>query len=80
MRISQVIWGRNTAYATRRASVEEIEDVLLAHGSTFRRNLRGRVATHTASGRTANGRALTVAFVYLRRLRAAVPINAWEDR
>lgn len=78
MRISQVYWGENTMYATRRATIDEIEHVLLAAGTKFRRNLRHRVATHLATGRTEAGRPLTVAFIYKSRSRMAVPINAWE--
>jgi hypothetical protein len=79
MRIKNVIWGRNTAYATRRATPDEIEYVLLTHGSAFRHNIAGRAGTHTASGRTADGRPLTVVFIYRSETRAAIPINAWED-
>jgi len=79
MRIAYVVWGANTAYATRRATIGEIEDVLLTHGAKFRRNLRNRAATHTATGRTEAGRLLTVAFIYQPDGRAAIPINAWED-
>jgi hypothetical protein len=80
MRIEQVWWGRNTPYATRRATIDEIEYVLLTHRSTFRRKMPGRSATHTATGRTRAGRPLTVAFIYRARSRTAIPINAWEDR
>ena len=48
--------------------------------SAFRRNLRGRAATHLATGRTEAGRRLTVAFIYLSATRTAVPISAWENR
>jgi len=78
MRISSVNWSANTFYATRRASIEEIEHVLLAPGAKFRRNLRGRAATHLATGRTAAGRMLTVAFIYSAEGRTATPINAWD--
>ncbi len=70
MRISSVNWSANTFYSTRRASIEEIEHV--------RRNLRGRAATHVATGRTAAGRMLTVAFIYSADGRTATPINAWD--
>jgi hypothetical protein len=78
MTIARIYWGRNTAYATRRATRKEIEEVLLDHRSVFRRNLRGRAASHVAAGRTATGRPLTVAFIYVRGTRTAVPVNAWE--
>ncbi|WP_203708633.1 hypothetical protein [Asanoa iriomotensis] len=78
MRISSVKWGANTLYATRRASIKEIEHVLLTPGAKFRRNLRGRAATHIATGRTPAGRMLTVAFVYSPEGRGATPINAWD--
>jgi hypothetical protein len=78
MTIARIYWGRNTSYAIRRASRKEIEEVLLDHRSVFRRNLNGRAASHVAAGRTAEGRPLTVAFIYVRRTRTAVPVNAWE--
>lgn len=80
MRLEHIYWGHNTPYATRRATIKEIEDVLLDPKSAFRRNLRGRAATHLATGRTEAGRRLTVAFIYLSAARTAVPINAWENR
>ncbi len=80
MRLDQIYWGHSTPYATRRATIAEIEDVLLDPRSAFRRNLRGRAATHLATGRTEVGRRLTVAFTYLPATRTAVPINAWENR
>lgn len=80
MRISFVYWGPNTFYATRRATIEEIEFVLLTPGARFRRNLRGRAATHTATGRTEAGRPLTVAFIYSVEGRTATPINAWDAK
>ena len=57
--------------------MSEIEDVLRDPRSRFRRNLRGRAATHVATGRTREGRTLTVAFIYRPEGRIAVPINAW---
>ena len=80
MRLDQIYWGHNAAYATRRATMIEIEDVLLNPHSAFRRNLRGRAATHVATGRTQAGRRLTVAFIYRATTRTAIPINAWENR
>jgi hypothetical protein len=56
MRIRIILWNGNTSYATRRATIEEIEDVLRDHRSDFRRNLPNRAATHLAKGRTAAGR------------------------
>jgi hypothetical protein len=80
MRLDHIYWGHNTPYATRRATITEIEDVLLDPKSAFRRNLRGRAATHLATGRAVAGRRLTVAFIYVSATRTAVPINAWENR
>jgi hypothetical protein len=80
MRLQHIYWGHNLPYATRRATTTEIEDVLLNPSSSFRRNLRGRAATHLATGRTAMGRRLTVAFIYQQATRTAIAINAWEDR
>ncbi|WP_067502763.1 hypothetical protein [Actinoplanes sp. TFC3] len=80
MVIHRIIWANNTYYATRRASRQEIEEVLLRAGTSFRRNLSGRAATHQATGRTEAGRPLTVVFIYLRVDQAAIPINAWERR
>ncbi len=80
MRFQDIYWGQNTAYATRRATISEIEDGLLDPNSAFRRNLPGRAATHVVSGRTAAGRRLTVAFIYRSTSRVAIPINAWENR
>ncbi len=79
MRIRDVLWNGNTFYATRRATIEEIEEVLLNYRSSFRRNLPGRAATHIAKGRTKAGRPLTVAFRYRRADQSARPINAWDD-
>jgi hypothetical protein len=78
MRISTIYWP-STTHATRRASVTEIEEVLLSSATTFRRNLPGRAGTHLAVGRTAAGRPLTVAFIYLREQRTAIPVTAWEN-
>lgn len=78
MRIKSIVWNGNTFYATRRAAMEEIEDVLLDHRSDFRRNLPGRAATHLVRGRTRNRRPLVVAFIYQPESRSAKPINAWE--
>jgi len=80
MRLEQIYWGHNTPYATRRATITEIEDVLLDPTSVFRRNRRGGAAIHLATGRTEAGRRLTVAFIYLSATRTAVPINAWGNR
>jgi hypothetical protein len=80
MRFQQVYWGHNIAYATRRATIVETEEVLLDPNSAFRRNLRGRAATHLASGCTAAGRRLTVVFIYRSTSPIAIPINAWENR
>jgi protein gp37 len=80
MHIRNILWGRNTSYATRRATIDEIEDVLRAANSSFRRNTKGRVATHKAVGRTADGRPLAVLFIYAAETRSATPINAWEER
>jgi hypothetical protein len=79
MRIRHIVWGGNAPYATRRATIEEIEEVLLDHRSDFRRNLTGRAATHIAKGRTRDRRPLVVAFIYAPASRSAKPINAWED-
>jgi hypothetical protein len=57
----------------------EIEELLLDASSAFRRNLRGRAATHHARGRTAGGRRIIVAFVYHAPTRTAIPINAWSN-
>jgi hypothetical protein len=76
--VSLIYWDRNTAYATKRARVHEIEEVF-ANRPVIRRNLRGRVATHLAVGRTDAGRRLTVAFIYLATTNTAVPITAWEN-
>jgi len=43
------------------------------------KNLRGRVATHLAVGRTDAGRPLAVAFIYEAGNESAVPITAWEN-
>jgi hypothetical protein len=80
MRLQHIYWGHNTPYATRRATTTEIEEVLLDQNTVFRRNLRNRAATHVATGRTSNGRRLTVAFIYQSATRTAIAINAWEDR
>ena len=80
MRFQDIHWGHNTGYATRRATISEIEDVLLDPRSVFRRNLPGPAAAHLATGRTESGRRITVAFIYRSTSRAAIPINAWENR
>jgi hypothetical protein len=80
MRLQYIHWGHNTPYATRRATITEIEAVLFDPQSAFRRNLPGRAATHIAIGRTQAGRRLTVAFIYMSNTRTAIPINAWENR
>jgi hypothetical protein len=80
MRIQNVYWSNNVGHATRRATMSEIEEVLLSRSSSFRRNVAGRKATHIAKGRTAAGRPLVVAFIYQADTRTAIPITAWEDR
>jgi hypothetical protein len=80
MRINMILWGNNTSYATRRATIDEIEDVLMSASSSFRRNLPGRAGTHQASGRTRQNRPLTVIFIYRSADRAAIPINAWGNQ
>jgi uncharacterized DUF497 family protein len=77
VRIHAVVWDVNTYYATRRATTEEIEEVF-ANQPIIRRNLRHRTGSHIAVGRTDAGRRLTVAFIYLEEINAAVPITAWE--
>ncbi len=77
--IAVILWGENTLHATRRATIAEIEEVF-ANGPVIRANLRGRVATHLAVGRTDAGRPVVVAFIYRAEIRAAIPITAWEDR
>jgi hypothetical protein len=79
MRIRHIIWANNTSYATRRATIQEIEDVLLSASSSFRRNLSGRAGTHRATGKTRESRPLTVIFIYRSEGRMAIPINAWEN-
>jgi hypothetical protein len=79
MRIKSIVWNGNTRYATRRATAEEVEDILLDYRSDFRRNLPGRAATHLAKGRTRDRRPLVVAFIYDPADQSARPINAWED-
>ena len=79
VRISTLLWGTNTLHVTRRATVSEVEEVF-ANQPMIRGNLRGRVATHLASGRTDAGRPLTVAFIYRPEINAAVPITVWENR
>lgn len=69
--------GANTTYATKRATVTEIEEAF-ANRPMFRTNLRGRVATHLAIGVTDAGRRLTVAFIYDAQTNSAYPITAWE--
>jgi hypothetical protein len=78
VRISTVLWGVNTLHVTRRATVSEVEEVF-ANQPVIRGNLRGRVATHLAAGRTDAGRPLTVAFIYRPEINAAIPITAWEE-
>ena len=79
MRIKIIVWNGNTEYATRRATTTEIEDVLTDPNTRYRRNLRGRAASHLAVGRTSTGRPLVVAFIYHSGSQSALPINAWED-
>ncbi len=77
VKVLLVLWGANTTYATKRATVAEIEEVF-GNRPTFRTNLRGRVATHLAIGATDAGRPLTVAFIYNAENHTAYPITAWE--
>jgi hypothetical protein len=79
VRIVEIVWGLNTLHATRRASASEIEEVF-ASRPVIRGNRRQRTATHIAVGRTAAGRSLTVAFIYVRVSNAAIPVTAWENR
>lgn len=78
IKVRLVQWGANTAYATRRATRHEIEE-LFDNRPAIRANLRGRVATHLAIGATDEGRKLTVAFIYYAQTRTAYPITAWEN-
>jgi len=77
-KIRHIDWDKNYWHATRRATRDEIRDVLLSPASSFRRNLPGRVASHIAYGRTADGARIGVAFKYVREARTAVPITAWR--
>ena len=77
VKIVFVRWGANTTYATKRATVSEIEEVF-ANRPVIRANLRGRVATHLALGTTGAGRPLVVAFIYDAAAATAYPITAWE--
>lgn len=77
VKVLSVVWGRNTTYATKRATETEIEQVF-DNGPTFRGNLRGRAGTHLAIGVTDAGRPLTVAFIYNAANHTAYPITAWE--
>jgi hypothetical protein len=77
VKVLSVEWGANVTYATKRATVGEIEEVL-GNRPVIRANLRGRVATHLAIGATDEGRRLTVAFVYYAATNTAYPITAWE--
>ncbi|MFI5916186.1 hypothetical protein [Dactylosporangium sp. NPDC051541] len=79
IKILLVQWDANTVYATKRATRIEIDEVFFNRPS-IRTNLRGRVATHVASGVTDAGRKLTVAFIYIAATNTAYPITAWEQR
>jgi hypothetical protein len=79
VKVRHVRWGRNTTYATRRATPAEIKEVF-DNAPVIRGNLRGRSATHVAIGRTDAGRRLTVAFLYVASTHTAYPITAWERR
>jgi hypothetical protein len=63
VKVLLVQWGANTTYATKRATVSEIEEVF-DNRPVIRTNLRGRVATHPALGEMDAGRKVTVAFIY----------------
>jgi hypothetical protein len=77
VKVLLVQWGANTTYATKRATVSEVEEVF-ANRPVIRINLRGRVATHLALGVTDAGRRLTVAFIYYAETNTAYPVTAWE--
>jgi len=77
VKVLYVQWDANTTYATKRATVVEIEEVF-ANRPVVQTNLRGRVATHLAIGSTDAGRKLTAAFVYHPQTFTAYPITAWE--
>jgi hypothetical protein len=77
VRVLFVQWDRNSVYATKRATISEIEEVF-ANGPIIRTNLRGRAATHLAIGATDAGRKLAIAFIYFPENRTAYPITAWE--
>ena len=77
VKVLLVQWGANTTYATKRATVSEVEEVF-ANRPVIRTNLRGRVATHLALGVTDAGRRLTVAFIYYPQTNTAYPVTAWE--
>lgn len=64
-------------HLTKRATIDEIEQVF---GNTpqYLHNLRGRVATYRATGRTDAGRPLTVPFIYDSETHTAIPITAYE--
>jgi hypothetical protein len=77
VKVLLVQWGANTTYATKRATVSEVEEVF-ANRPVIRTNLRARVATHLALGVTDAGRRLTVAFIYYSQTNTAYPVTAWE--
>ena len=63
IKVLLVQWGANPTYATKRATIAEIEEVF-RNRPVFHTNLRGRVATHLAVGTTDASRKVTVAFIY----------------
>jgi hypothetical protein len=77
VKVLRLQWGVNTTYATKRATVDEIEE-LFANNPTVRRNRRNKTATHVALGVADSGRRLTVAFVYVVDTNTAIPVTAWE--
>jgi hypothetical protein len=68
---------RRAHHLTKRATTEEIKQVF-ANSPRYGHNLRGRTATHRATGLTDAGRPLTIPFIYDEETYTAIPITAYE--
>lgn len=65
---------------TRRATVEEVEEVFRNKPKIIAANRRDTRSTHLAIGRTDTGRRLVVPFIYLEETSEAAPITCWQHK
>lgn len=81
VRVLRIRWeDAPLMHLTRRATVEEIDEVFANQPAIYATNRMNHASTHKAVGRTDAGRRLVVPFIYLAETNEAVPITCWEEK